>query len=165
MINQISVIYAARVHNRKNIYKLLPFWMRTIRAENSNKYKNRNKHISVVAKCNITFNFSILDIPRSISRKMEISKKKFLFRTPYHTYITLNRIIFWLSIHYIFLSFPEFSNWPDIQWDYKVSVSPFATATKNLVCSCYLCQFLFWFFPLWFMFSKKMKLEQHLKIC
>ena len=50
--------------------------MRTIRAENSNKYKNRNKHISVVAKCNITFNFSILDIPHSISRKMEISKKK-----------------------------------------------------------------------------------------
>ena len=78
---------------------------------------------------------------------------------------TLKIILKHLSIHYLFLSFPEFSNWPDTQWDCKVSVSPFATATKNLVCSCYLCQFLFWFFPLWFMFSKKTKLEQHLKIC
>ena len=50
--------------------------MRTIRAENSNKYKNTNKHISVVAKCNITFNFSILDIPRSIiAERWKFQKK------------------------------------------------------------------------------------------
>ena len=41
---------------------------------NSNENKNTDKHISVAGKCNITLNFPALDIPRSIGRKVGISK-------------------------------------------------------------------------------------------
>ena len=61
----------------KIILKLPPFLIferGSSRAGNSNENKNTNKHISVAAKCNITLNFPALDIPRSIGRKVGISK-------------------------------------------------------------------------------------------
>ena len=49
--------------------------------ENSNE--NKNKHISVATKCNITLNFPALDIPRSIGRKAEF-QNNFSYSVPYH---------------------------------------------------------------------------------
>ena len=68
----IRVIYD-RVRNRKKYFEIaafLNFKRGTSRAGNSNE----NKHISVVVKCNIALNFPALDIPRSIGRKVRISK-------------------------------------------------------------------------------------------
>ena len=56
------------------ITALLNFERGTSRAGNSNENKNTNKHISVAPKCDITLNFPVLDIPRSIGRKAGISK-------------------------------------------------------------------------------------------
>ena len=70
------VIYD-RVQNRKNYFKIaafLNFERGTSRVGNSNKNKDTNKHISVAAKCNITMNLPALNIPRSIGRKVGISK-------------------------------------------------------------------------------------------
>ena len=53
---------------------ILNFKQGTLRVENSNENKNTNKYISVAAKCNITLNFTALDIPRSIGRRAGTSK-------------------------------------------------------------------------------------------
>ena len=58
-----------RVRNRKNYFEIaafLSFERGTSRVGNSNEIKNTNKHI--------TLNFPALDIPRSIGRKVRISK-------------------------------------------------------------------------------------------
>ena len=68
------VIYD-RVQNRKNYFEIATFFnfeRGTARAGNSNE--NKNKHMSVASKCNITLNYPALDIPRSIGRKARISK-------------------------------------------------------------------------------------------
>ena len=51
---------------------IMNFERGTSRTGNSNE--NKNKHISVAAKCNITLNFPTLDIPCSIGRKAGLSK-------------------------------------------------------------------------------------------
>ena len=86
----LSRVIYDRVWNRKNYFEIvtfLKFERGTSRAGNLNANKNTNKHISVVAKCNITLNFPALDIPGSIGRMVGISKYFFLFRTL--SYITL----------------------------------------------------------------------------
>ena len=68
------VIYD-RVRNKKNYFEIaafLNFEQGTSRVGNSNE--NTNKHVSVAAKCNISWNFPALDILRSIGRKAGISK-------------------------------------------------------------------------------------------
>ena len=79
------------MRKRKNYFEIPAFLQiergnsRAGKFKTSNENKNTNKPISVAAKCNITLNFSALDIPHSIGsiERWEF-QNNFSCSVPYH---------------------------------------------------------------------------------